>query len=375
MSYEIDFTQLDALVGDSDKIQWARKIDKLLTDSENYVPFSKMIDVDTSQDYLTSQQEKYDKARQIINSIRKYLKNEYGVELEEQKITSSPYKGFRYPLHNYGTSTPNRNPLARHKQVTKKLYLPDAKRALTHTSGFLPQPLRNSLFEGTEIFENKHPFVELEDSLLLTGIKWFPEIFDAILTKKILIIRYRKIFKYDTVVLLHPQYLKHYNRRWYVCGRTVSLDSSSPQTIEDNVILALDRIIYLEEASDSSDYVPAPEGYYSTLFDDIIGVTRRKNSPVRTVKLKVYNEYVFNLISSKKLHHSQKEQVVDDERFITLRVRLNKELVTNILSFGSDIEVVTPRSLRISIAEEAKKMYDRYSQTSHQTVPSGGNEL
>ena len=141
MSYEIDFTQLDALVGDSDKIQWARKIDKLLTDSENYVPFSKMIDVDTSQDYLTSQQEKYDKARQIINSIRKYLKNEYGVELEEQKITSSPYKGFRYPLHNYGTSTPNRNPLARHKQVTKNYIcpmpnvhlrtLPDSSRSLS----------------------------------------------------------------------------------------------------------------------------------------------------------------------------------------------------------------------------------------------------
>lgn len=374
MSYEIDFTRLDALVGDSDKVKRARYIDKLLTNNENYVSMYELLELDISKGNLSSKKADWDKARPIIKSIREYLLEEYGVELEEHKNRSPRYTSYRYPKHNYGTSTPNRNPLARHKLVTRTLELAEAKIALGHTSGFLPQPLRNSLFEGTEILGNKNPYVELEDSMLLTGINWFPEIFYAITTKKILIVTYLKHFKYETVTQLHPQYMKQYNRRWYVCGRTVSTDPSGTPTIADNIILALDRIVEIDEAPDSSGYVSAPEGHFSMYFGDIIGVTRRESSPVRLVKLKVYNEYVFNLISSKKLHHTQQAEVVGDERFITMRVRLNKEIATNILSFGSDVEVIFPRSLRISIAEEAKKMYDHYTAPSDPTVPPRGNE-
>lgn len=285
---------------------------------------------------------------------------EYGVTLEEKENKSPRYKSYRYPLAYYGGSSKNRNPLARHKQITQKIPLEDAKRALSQAYGFLPSPLRDSLFVGTEISEDKNLFVGLEDSMLLSGIKWFPEIFYAIQNKKILLITYLKRFKYECVTQLHPQFLKQYNRRWYVCGRTVTIDDSGHSLVEDDMILALDRIIDIDEALDSSRYVAAPEGYYTAFFDEIIGVTKNENSPVRNVILKVYRDYVFNLISTKKLHHSQKEKVTDGEYLITLRVRINKELISTILSFGSDIEVLSPRSLRLVISEEAQKMAERY---------------
>ena len=359
MSAEIDFTKLDTLVGNSKTILLARKIDMLLTGNDNFVPTYEMLGVDISKESISGHPDSL-KVKQILGSLRKYLLTEYGVSLEEKENKIPRYKSYRYPLALYGSYTLNRNPLAKHKQITQKIPLDEAKLTLSKTSGFLPKPLRDSLFKGTEILVSKTHFIDIENSLLLSGIKWFPEIFDAIQNKKILYVTYLKRFKYETVDQLHPQFLKHYNRRWYVCGRTVTTDNSGQPTVKDNVILALDRIKDVDEAIDSSGYVSVPEDHFSTFFDDIIGVTHPKNSPLRNVTLKVYSEYIFNLISTKKLHHSQKERVIGNERLITFRVRINKELITNILSFGSDVEVITPKSLRISIETETKKMFDRY---------------
>ena len=45
---------------------------------------------------------------------------------------------------------------------------------------------------------------------------------------------------------------------------------------------------------------------------------------------------------------------------ISINVKINKELIAQILSFGADIEVLAPASLRAEIAKKIRAMNDNY---------------
>ncbi len=78
------------------------------------------------------------------------------------------------------------------------------------------------------------------------------------------------------------------------------------------------------------------------------------------VMLRVSNNR-FNYIKTKPLHLSQR--VVSEERnhtTISINVKINKELISLILSFGSDMEVIAPASLRAMVAKTIRAMNEKY---------------
>lgn len=91
-----------------------------------------------------------------------------------------------------------------------------------------------------------------------------------------------------------------------------------------------------------------------------MGVTHDPRWKKETIVLQIHSKYVFNLLKTKKLHKSQKEEIKGDILTITLDVQPNKELTTKILSFGSSIEVKDPPKYREHIAEEVYKMNSNY---------------
>ena len=96
------------------------------------------------------------------------------------------------------------------------------------------------------------------------------------------------------------------------------------------------------------------------LFADTIGVTVNPEARVERVVLKVEaNRYPY--VETKPFSERQKIVKKDDESVtISFPMRVNKELIAEILSFGNDIEVIEPIELRTIIAHKVSDLNNKY---------------
>ena len=179
-----------------------------------------------------------------------------------------------------------------------------------------------------------------------TGLDWFQDIFDAIINKAVLRIQYRTFADIDYDWIIHPYYIKEYNNRWFLFGL-----NEEKGTIYN---AALDRIENIEQVN--KEYI-STDIDFEHYFDDVIGVSFSgdKKEPIR---LK-FSEHRFPYVMTKALHPSQR--LVDvDNRTIEINVIPNNELEALILSFGLDVEVLSPIEYRKQIQEVIRESYDKY---------------
>lgn len=358
---ELDFSRLDVFASDTNKqVELARKIDDILDGSEDYVPSFMLMGLDPQT--KISVDEKNAPFRKVIKSIKAYLRS-IGGDLEEKTVGKN--KAYRYAQANYSLSYPNRSPFAAHRKVTKKVNLSESISRLKEIVGFLPDTLQRDLFDETEILVSNElakakgkSYISPESNILLTGIRFLPELYRAIVNHTVLLVEYSKRYSYVEQQELHPHFLKEYNGRWYVCGRTVSLDNE--KIVREEALLALDRIVDIDEAMDSSNYHECPNGHYENFFDDIVGVTHDNQWNLESIAIRVHDKYVFNLLKTKKLHSTQTETEEDGICTINLMVRPNRELTAKLLSFGSALEIEAPFSYREFVAHEIAIMHNRY---------------
>jgi len=103
-----------------------------------------------------------------------------------------------------------------------------------------------------------------------------------------------------------------------------------------------------------------PEIDFEEYFDDVIGVTVPERLEPVNVLLRVSNNR-YNYIKTKPLHLSQRK--VSEERnhtTISINVKINKELIALLLSFGHDVEVISPAVLRAEMKKVISAMSDIY---------------
>lgn len=218
-------------------------------------------------------------------------------------------------------------------------------------------------FKGTPNFDwMSELVVKLEDKLDLrgfsksvvgydeiksyTGLDWFQELFDAIINKAVLHIQYRTFSDVTYDWTIHPYYLKEYNNRWFLFGLNE----------EHNTIynIPLDRIWDLEQVH--REYIPSDIDFESYL-DDVVGVSVYP-ADKETIRLQ-FSEHRFPYVTTKAIHQSQ--CIVDSEnRIIEIVVIPNKELESLILSFGKDVEVLSPASFRERIKNVIRETYQNY---------------
>ena len=120
-------------------------------------------------------------------------------------------------------------------------------------------------------------------------------------------------------------------------------------------ILALDRIMDMREIR--LDYIPNTCIDLDEYFKDIIGVTRA-NTPKEIIRLK-FSEHRFPYIETKPIHNSQRT-IDHRNRIIEIEVIPNKELISEILSYGIDVEVLSPQHLGGQIASILKGAINKY---------------
>lgn len=182
------------------------------------------------------------------------------------------------------------------------------------------------------------------------GIEYITPLFNAILNKTPLNIKYTTFNKKSFDWIIHPYYIKQYNNRWFLIG----LNNDEFKSITN---VALDRIISIEQANVTFIENTLIEDF-DEYFEDIIGVSFPTEGTIQNIILR-FSQNRFPYIKAKPIHGSQKIKDTD-AGIITLDVIPNKELESILLSFGNDVEVLAPDSLRNNIAKKIKDTFQKY---------------
>lgn len=182
----------------------------------------------------------------------------------------------------------------------------------------------------------RHPFdpiIQFETNELVQGTEWLEILYQAIVDRQPLQIQYQSFTQAEAFELvLHPYHLREYRNRWFVFGQHDQLG--------EIYNLALDRIKAVKPAT-------LPYRHDSTFdpivyFKDIIGVTRYKDALPIDLQFRT-SVLLSKYLISKPMHPSQRI-VEETDQWVTFSMYVipNFELQSELLRFGSGLEVVAP---------------------------------
>lgn len=162
--------------------------------------------------------------------------------------------------------------------------------------------------------------------------------------------------------IVHPWYLREYNRRWYMFG----LDHSSGKIMH----FALDRIVSPIKVVDGMEY-ESSRSSIDEILKDVIGVSLGEGG-VMDILFWVSDECA-DFVAKKPIHHTQVEmqksdieallhQSVNfsDGKFFKINCKNNYELRREMLSFGPELIVLDPNDLRAQLKATLESMCDNY---------------
>ena len=190
--------------------------------------------------------------------------------------------------------------------------------------------------------------IGLEPLLPSREMEFLSQLFDAIMNRQVLNIRYR-LFKANKPLSIevHPYFLKQYNNRWYLLGLNVEFKEITG--------FVLDRIEAVSPMF--AEYIEKPSNIdFDTYFDDVVGVTVPRARKEHIVMRIAPDRYPY--IKYKPLHPSQRNY--DKEYRIAIDVIPNNELIALLLSFGSQLEVLEPQSVRDMMRDHVKTLNKFY---------------
>lgn len=259
------------------------------------------------------------------------------------------------------------DPFADERSMSRKQTITDYIRFCKGTIGLLPPGWFSTFFDGTQILgetlkeerEGKL-FIGATNEQILKNIDLLPLLYDYIDEEMSISFDYCQFGKQQEHIILHPQYLKEYNGRWFVLG----VKEGSKRAVD---VYALDRIVSHIEPSEVK-YIPAPSGFFKSYFNDIVGVTHEPDGKIQHIVIKTRSSYIHGLMVTKPFHKSFSELSPytshEDDKYpyglITYDLEPNREFIGKILTFGPDLEVVMPTSLREEIQIKVEHLAWRY---------------
>ena len=196
--------------------------------------------------------------------------------------------------------------------------------------------------------------IEFEQTAVQPDSNLFDTLFDAIRKKEALEITYQVYGKERKVHLVSPYMIKEYRNRFYLVARKHN------QTENKELIFCfgMDRIKSIKK---STMQFLITKGFDSkNFFKHSFGITRDVNKEPIDLMLKFSNLNA-HYILSKPLHHSQRiiEQT-HDYLIVSIKVFESFELNMAVLSYGSGVEVLSPRGYINDLKNEIKSMTKLY---------------
>jgi predicted DNA-binding transcriptional regulator YafY len=284
--------------------------------------------------------------RQLFEDIR-FMESEQGWGVLLERIRDGRKVYYRYEDVSFSI---NNMPL----NTTEALKIRSALQVFSRFSGTLQFEWVKELIPMLEtkfgLIEKKNEILNFENNIDLKGLDYLTPLFNAIIHEQVLDIKYKDFKNPDSYqIIFHPYFLKQYNSRWFVFGYNA-----------DNQIknwnLALDRIVEIKDIH--AAYIPSDTDWES-YFYDIVGVTMPEKGLIQVISMKFTTEAA-PYVLTKPLHPSQKHKTISNGLEVTIKVIPNIELERLILSFGEQIEVLSPPELRMRISKrvsEARRNY------------------
>lgn len=193
--------------------------------------------------------------------------------------------------------------------------------------------------------------IDFEKNDLLKGLEHIDGLHKSILNRQSLSIEYHSFkARVPQSIIFYPYLLKEYRNRWFVMGAN--------KRGQAMMILALDRIVSFDVLS-SEKYLPPPLDV-SSFFDDTIGVSKMVNQKSQLIVMKISRPHA-PYILTKPIHPSQvilKEEA--DGLIFSIKVIWNFELEREILGFGEELRVLSPKRLCGKIYARHKKAMLQY---------------
>ena len=206
--------------------------------------------------------------------------------------------------------------------------------------------------------------VSFQQNPYLSGLKWFGQLFDAIVKKEVLNVTYHHFGKKPRVRQVHPYQLRQSGNRWYLVGFEERLAARHPL-----VMLPIDRIDEVEEVQVVREVQGKEDDYkrvegvrfrekpadldIDDYFYDIVGVSLNPESEPERIVLKVgYPDAEY--LNTKPLHGSQHlVERTNEGMTFELKVIPNEEFMQQLLTYMHNGEVVRPKKLKKAIYERA----------------------
>lgn len=206
----------------------------------------------------------------------------------------------------------------------------------------------NNAIKGSETPMDR---VEIED--VPSAREFLPVVLDAIKENHKLSFTYAGFnrSRAEHGIRFLPYFLKRYKQRWYMAG--VRENSGDIRTY------ALDRVKEMTVIDEK--FVKDPEVTLEDLFGNVLGVTSSK-ADVRTVRLEATATQA-KYFRALPLHHSQEEEVHDRYSIFTYRLKLNYELVHEVMALGEAVKVLDPPELKAMVVTELENALKRYRPT------------
>ena len=208
----------------------------------------------------------------------------------------------------------------------------------------------SQLENGIE-FDLKKQYISFQNNPDFSGIEHFQILLGSIINKQPLIIGYQPYEKNESLKKIHPYFLKQFNDRWFLLAKEEGFDSIS--------VFPLDRITSTVQYH--IDFNPS-DIKFEDYFDDVIGVSVDKHKNIEDVILRISNKR-YPYILTKPIHNTQteiKQYSEDGFHFVRIRLQINNELESLILSLGEDVVVLSPNYLRNRIKDNLRRTISQY---------------
>ena len=196
---------------------------------------------------------------------------------------------------------------------------------------------------------NTENVVAFEQNEQLKGLEYLSGVIDAAVNHQPLMIHYRTFAGKEKESILHPYHVKQYNNRWFLFG----YEEESGKIANK----ALDRIQHISLAN--VPFIPNTSIDFGHFFDDVVGVSIPKDDVKKETVVLRFTKSRFPYVTSKPIHKSQ-TTLSEEECTISLNVKPTRELEQQILSFGPDVEVLSPESFRAQISRKIEDNYKKY---------------
>ncbi|WOD44192.1 helix-turn-helix transcriptional regulator [Hwangdonia lutea] len=255
--------------------------------------------------------------------------------------------------------------IAQKKLLPYEQYLIDA--ALQLLERYDENPKYDKLSEALVLFQDEEGVASIPnyDKILFydkneayEGLSHLKPIFLAIRNKEVLNIIFQGFNdEQPKRFIFHPYVLKQYNQRWFVFGYNQTDNKMYWSIPLDDRLKQFEVTHELEFINDNTDW--------ASFFNQMVGIRKQSITQEQPIPEKVvlrFNPNRLQYFKTKPIHPYWDEFTEEGkENQVFFETIINLELIQQLLSYGKDVEVIEPVSLKSKMKEHVEVMQEYYN--------------